>query len=494
MPSSLLYPPERPRVPRSRYRRHTWRRQVVVNGLRLFALGLLVLLGWGGWYLANKGFGREWRTTVAEELRKRGVEASVRRLTLDPFRGLVAQDVRIYDFRNRETPIAVVSEVSLDINYAALLHRQPFLNAIDVRNANVTFPNPSNDPKAAKAELREFHAHVYFPPEQIFVSQAEGLFAGVRISATGQLLKRKDYKPTREVSAEEWRQRMQLLQNVAAQLQRLTFAGGPPLLQVTFSGDLAEMEDARIEATLQGGRIQRGPYEIRTFEAAGEWRARQLNLARLEWTDAAGRFAGRGSWDAKTNAAEFQARSSVDLKALLDAFGFEKYVAGATFATPPEIELTGSANFSKETPQRSAIGRVAFGNFTYQTVPLLGLTFDFAWDGARTMLRDVRVRHASGELLADALDAPGDFRLKLESSINPAALRPIVEGGFEQISRRMGMAPLPCGPPRGSRHIASPGDVARRRDRRAAAHAFPRGLGEQRERRRSFRRGRADVR
>ncbi len=69
---------------------------------------------------------------------------------------------------------------------------------------------------------------------------------------------------------------------------------------------------------------------------------------------------------------------------------------------------------------------MALGNFTYKTVPLLGLTFDFAWDGARTMLRDVRVRHASGELLADALDAPGDFRLKLESSINPAALRPIV--------------------------------------------------------------------
>ena len=137
MPSSLLYPPERPRVPRSRYRRHMWRRQVVVNGLRLFALGLLVLLGWGGWYLANKGFGREWRTTVAEELRKRGVEASVRRLTLDPFRGLVAQDVRIYDFRNRETPIAVVSEVSLDINYAALLHRQPFLNAIELTPGSV---------------------------------------------------------------------------------------------------------------------------------------------------------------------------------------------------------------------------------------------------------------------------------------------------------------------------------------------------------------------
>ena len=71
-------------------------------------------------YLANRGLGKQFRVRVVEELHKRGIEASVARLTLDPFRGLVAQDLRIYDFRNRETPLALVSEVSLDINYAAL--------------------------------------------------------------------------------------------------------------------------------------------------------------------------------------------------------------------------------------------------------------------------------------------------------------------------------------------------------------------------------------
>ena len=127
----VLDPPE---VRRKRsgtfYRRWTWRRQLAASGLRLSLFALLAGLIWGGWYLANKGFGRQWRTTVVEELRKRGVETSVRRLTLDPFRGLVAQDVRIYDFKNRDNPLAVISEVSLDINYAALLHRQPFLNAL----------------------------------------------------------------------------------------------------------------------------------------------------------------------------------------------------------------------------------------------------------------------------------------------------------------------------------------------------------------------------
>src|SRR5207244_6066479 len=88
----------------------------------------------GGWYLAKKGFGRKWRGLVVEELHKHGVEASVRRLTLDPFRGLVARDVRIFDYKKRENTVAEISRISLDVNYAALLQRQHFLNAIDIRN------------------------------------------------------------------------------------------------------------------------------------------------------------------------------------------------------------------------------------------------------------------------------------------------------------------------------------------------------------------------
>ena len=227
LPSSLLDPSRPRRSSGSFYRKWNWRRQVAASGTRLLVLGIFALLIWGAWYLANRGLGKQFRVRVVEELHKRGIEASVGRLTLDPFRGLVAQDLRIYDFRNRETPLALVSEVSLDLNYSALLHHQPFLNAIDVRGANLTFPNVSGDPKGPKAQLQQFRAHVYFPPEQIYISQAEGIFCGVRISATGQLLKRADYKPGRELTAEEWRQRTELLQRVATELNAVQIRRRP---------------------------------------------------------------------------------------------------------------------------------------------------------------------------------------------------------------------------------------------------------------------------
>ena len=181
---------EPPQVRSSRqYRRRTWGRRLGLGLMRLAVLAAICGVLGGSYYLARRGFGREWRYRVVEELHKRGVEADIGRLTLDPFRGLIARNVRIFDYKNRENTLALISEVSLDINYAALIHHEPFLNALDVRDAQIILPFKTADEKGDRAALTNLRAHVYFPPEQIYVSQAEGIFCGIRISATGQLIK-----------------------------------------------------------------------------------------------------------------------------------------------------------------------------------------------------------------------------------------------------------------------------------------------------------------
>jgi len=212
--------------------------------MRLAMLVAIAGIFGGGWYLAKRGFGREWRYRVVEELHRRGVEASVGRLTLDPFRGLVAQNVRIFDYKNRENTLAVISEISLDINYAALIHHEPFLNALDVRNAQITLPLRAANGKTDKAQLNNLRAHVYFPPEQIYVSQAEGIFCGIRISAIGQLIKRENYKPSPPIPEDEWRKRLSIAQRVVNELQKFSFPATSPSLQVKFSGDIADIENA----------------------------------------------------------------------------------------------------------------------------------------------------------------------------------------------------------------------------------------------------------
>src|SRR5213595_2453903 len=198
---AILEPPKN--VAPTRDRQPTFVHRIAVNVARLVVFVAIAVSLSGGWYLAKRGFGRQWRYRVVEELHKRGVEASVGRLTLDPFRGLIAQNVRIFDYKNRENTLAFINEVSLDINYAALIHHEPFLNALDVRDAQITFPIKTAEGKASRAQLTNLRAHIYFPPEQIYVSQAEGISCGIRLSARGQLIKRGDYQPSAAITPEE---------------------------------------------------------------------------------------------------------------------------------------------------------------------------------------------------------------------------------------------------------------------------------------------------
>jgi hypothetical protein len=227
----------------------------------------------------------------------------------------------------------------------------------DVRGAELTIPTGLAGTSATNPRITQFRAHIYFPPEQIYVSQAEGMFAGLRISATGQLIKRNDYKPSGEISEEEWSQRMTLIQRVADELRRFTFPGEAPSLQVKFSGDLSQFETARAEATLRGDRLQRGSYEMKDLAVAAEWTNQTLNITQCEWKDNAGSFSGRASWSRETKAAEFQARSTLDAKQFLGAFGFEQFLADLTLTSPPLIELSGSGNLAETPPRVSVIGR-----------------------------------------------------------------------------------------------------------------------------------------
>src|SRR5205823_14940796 len=122
------------------------------------------------------------------------------------------------------------------------------------------------------------------------VSQAEGILCGVRVSATGQLIKRADYQPSPPLSEEERQKRFSVVRRIVTELQRFNFPDRPPSLQVKFSGDLAQLEDARAEATLQGNLFKRKDYEMRDFVATAEWSDQTLNLSRLEWSDRLGGF------------------------------------------------------------------------------------------------------------------------------------------------------------------------------------------------------------
>jgi hypothetical protein len=426
----LLEEPQRSE--RAQDRQSTFARRLAISVLR-FAIVLAVAAGISGsWYMARKGFSGRTRTRIVEELHRRGIEASIGHLTLNPFRGLVARNVRIFSYQDRTHTLAFVSEIVLDINYAAFVHNQPFLNALDIRNAEVTLPLKTSEGKIELPQLRKFHAHIYFPPEQIYVSQAEGIFCGVRVSATGQLIKREDYKPSPSLSDEEREKRMSMLRRIVTELQRFSFPKGPPSLQVKFSGDLAELEAAHAEARLQGTLLKRKDYEMRDFVVDAEWSDQRLNVSRCEWNDRFGGLAATANWSRKTETGTVQLRSSLDLKGLAEGLDVGNALADVTFNSPPVIDLSGSVNLAGARPQMKVIGHMAVENAVFKNFPVSQCRAEFSWDGERTWLRDIHVRHQNGELRAEVFEAPEEFRLNVNGPVALGALRAFVSPEIQE--------------------------------------------------------------
>jgi hypothetical protein len=327
----------------------------------------------------------------------------------------------------------VVSEISLDINYAALFHHQPFLNAVDIRNGDLTIPLPAGPGQVQNAELQRFRAHVFFLPERIEVSQAEGFFYGMRIFASGQLIKRPEYRPSTTESAADTAHRLHLLQNLVSTMQRFRYPETAPELQVKFSGDLSQLEDAHFEASLRASHIIRDQYEARDFRLLADWKDQTLSIPRLTWRDTVGRFTASATWSRANERAAFQARSSIALKPLLDSFGLGAALGNVSFHHPPQIEATGSATIGAAEKQIQIVGKYAADDFIWHDVPFEGINFEFAWDGQRTMLRDLHLRHRSGQVNAELFDAPNIFRLNVDSSIVPVALASLLPVRFRPI-------------------------------------------------------------
>ena len=390
--------------------------------LRILLLATLITTIWAGWYVYRKGFTRKWRQFVATEFHKRGVEIAFSRLTLDPVHGLVARDVVIQESRDPTKTMAVINRIALDINLNNFLRGKPFLNALDLRDARLSLPIAPSDPASPTLVLSHLNARLLLPPNQIYLSQAEAQICGFQVKASGRLINPAAYHPLipREADA----QRGHWVTDWTDALKALRFDGAPPLLEIQFSGDLAKPDSIFVQATLSAEKVQRQGRRLESLHALLEYREQVCRLKQLEGTDAHGKLEATGSLQMPTGEAEVSLKSTLDPQSLAGMLLSSNPLAESVFYQPPVIELSASGNI-REVMKSRVSGRIDFQKFAVRSVGFENLSAHFLRDGERWYLDDVRLRNRSGEIGGTAMGVPGEFRCKLQSSINPHDLRPL---------------------------------------------------------------------
>jgi hypothetical protein len=395
----------------------------------------LLVLSWGAYYVYEKGFGRRWRGVLEKEFGRFGLQISVRRLTLDPFRGLVAKDVEIYDSRLRQTVLAEVSDLLLDVNYANLFQQGPALNAVDLRDAKISIPIDPGEPKSARILITRLHSRIYFFPGRIELRQITGDLERIQVNASGTLVNPSAAQfsvppepetETRETATER------LLNRVVEEIKSVQYPGERPQLSFSFQVDLANPSSARIESGhLVASSFLRFGHPFRNLDAEFSLENQRLELRKLFLRDARGEFFGTGTWNVETGNKQFQLRSSLNLSDILVTdFAWAK---DWRFDAPPQIEMSGVYQPGNNW---QFIGRLNFDQFSVQSVPFQSLKADFSKVGNAWMISNAELTHRTGTLSGDLLNLPGDFRLRVNSGLNPSDLLPLFPARVQRLFSR----------------------------------------------------------
>jgi hypothetical protein len=393
----------------------------------IFAIVVAGLLA-ASWYAYNKGFTRKWRGFVATEFRKRGVDLTLRKLTLHPLRGIIAKEVKVYDTNDKRRTMAVIDEMRLVINWANLIQKKTFIDALDLRDAKLSLPIDPENPGGPKVEVTKLSGRLMLPTQQVYLSNFEAEFYGIRVSASGRIINPQKaasiFRPKEPKAAQKPADQ---IAHVLDELRRLRYDGGAPQLDLRFSGDLEHPETVFVEAKLWADQVRREQWRLQSVYLDALYRDQRLALRQLSVSDAKGELRLTGSYDPVARGLEVQIHSTLDPQPTVKAFARVPQLEEFVFYEPPAIDLTVRAAFG-DSPEAQAIGKIAAKRFGLRSVLFDEFSADFVYQGDRWAARDVRLIHQSGQITGDVMQLPDDFRTRLHSSINPEVLAPLLTG------------------------------------------------------------------
>jgi len=407
--------------------------------MKHFLSRALILLLWlvpigvagGLWYLNRHGLDRDWRDRVAAEFERKGIGLTFERLTLNPFRGLIVRDVAFGVRDDPGSPSARVSRMILDIDYANLARRQPFLDGLLLRDATIVLPGAAGE---SGLQIDGLNARITFEPGTLRLRSASFQLHGIQCDLAGMIRNVPDYgnstgKPAPKLPT-EW------LGRIGKQLDQLVFESGSIRLRGEFDADLRDAGSLQVsKASLTAGRVQRGRLALERLQAEATFRDGLLELHHLSATDDTGTLDASGVWNARGGASEFQMRSTLALQQLAQELLVLPALSDLHFYDPPEFQA--SVRFDPNAaPRLLATGQVSARRFGLRSVLFDGFRALFSFDGKRLLLEEAQLLHRSGSLNARVLSAPGDFRLQAGSTLNPQVLGPLLGSkAIEELGR-----------------------------------------------------------
>ncbi len=390
-------------------------------------------------YVSTDSFGTRWHGFVTGELARMGVHLDFESLTINPFGGLVAREVAIYNDATHQHLVAAVDRLNLGVDLGPLLEGKVKIKSLDLTQANVALPVDPERPDLTVVELKEFQAKIFIEGDRLDIRQAEGVLAGLHLAFSGvlKLPDPKDEDPNNpSPSALE---RLRAMRQHRAQIQAgldwlARFqAPTPPTVRVKVSGDLDHPQDIAAELSFEAQRLRFQDYTWEDLVAEAEYEGGFIDLKRLHLKDHLGTLDATATWHTGADRVRFRLTSSADLPGLARAFFDNDQLHEVVFYEAPHLGLEGSFFVGDNKPEgmvpAEVTGRLDCGRFGSRGEIFDGLSLSIGASPEGIFVRDAVLRHKTGSVLVSVMKHR-DLGFKYDATLrmNPHIFLPFISG------------------------------------------------------------------
>jgi hypothetical protein len=386
-------------------------------------------------YLNTESFRERWHGFVTVELARHGVHLELEHLTVNPFGGLVARKVRVFNEADKKHLIAAVDRLNLDVDLGMLIEGRVEINALELLHASVALPVDPERPELTVVELKDLNARAFLEERRLDIRHAEGLLSdGLRISISGVL----DLpEPRQEPASTKAKDRMNVMREHRVQIQRgldwLARFHAPqvPSLRVKVSGSLERPQEINAELVFQANGLQFEDYTWKELVAEAEYEGGFIDLRRLHLRDHLGTLDATATWRMGADRVRFRLNSSADLPGLARAFFDNDQMREVVFYEAPQLALEGSLYVGSAKPEgflpAEVTGRLDCGRFGSRGEIFNSLSLNIGATPEGIFVRDALLKHKTGTLGLNLMNhREQGFRYDLTLRMDPNVFLPFV--------------------------------------------------------------------
>jgi hypothetical protein len=416
--------------------------------LRTFVVLLFVGVPAAVYYLQEYGVGFGLRDQVAKALSGETFQTSIGKLSLNPFQGLVAQQIRVTETQGDKKNLAYIERLVVSISFRDLLRRKISIDQISLDDSEVSIPLAEGT-KAPRLNLGRVTGQCMFLPGQVRINHFEANLEGIRVVVTGILRNperfRADSPAAPRAQPELPSERSEVLLNILNKVAECRFPGMAPEVRLEIDGDLADLSTLTLQPIIvRSGPIVAPTWEVNGLEAKASYEGGSVTLTQflVQGRDG-GTLNASARWMSEDKSLKFEVSSTLMLEPFQDLFAKQSPLQKLKFHEPPQLEIFGRADFSAPTMRYQATGSLRLGKSSWEKVTFDSLAADFVGRDGTFFVRDLRAVANEGALKADVYFAPDDFRLRLTSSIPPTDFLSVVGPNERIVLKEMEFKDLP---------------------------------------------------